>query len=132
MGIDAAEKKRRNKGKYPFLWSPLTHSLKEDRAYWLMNPSARDIYQYLLMSYNRRNNGKLTAPFSVLQELGIIGSEQTLSNALRELREAGFIRLVAKGAKKLHLANRYAITNPPIAIDWNPQEEPEDGYFIPP
>ena len=132
MGIDSTEARRKRKGKYNFPFSPLARGLQTDPAFWELTPTSRKLYEYLLMSYTGRNNGKLIAPFSVLHDLGIVGSELSLSKGLKELRDKGFIKLIAVGAKKQHLANRYAIINPDLPIDWNPKDFPEVGYYKPP
>ncbi len=132
MGIDSTEARRKRKGKYNFPFSPLARDLLGNPVFWGLTPTSRKLYEYLLMSYRSGNNGKLIAPFSVLHDLGIVGSELSLSKGLKELRDKGFIRLIAVGAKKQHLANRYAIINPDLPIDWNPKDFPEVGYYKPP
>ncbi len=125
--------RRSRRGKaFNFKFSPLANELLDDPTYWALSPGANKLYQYFLLTWNGYNNGKLIAPFPLVSSRRIVGSEQTLANALQELRAKGFIRLVAVGSKRLKLANRYAIIRPDLGIDWNPKDTPENGYFIPP
>lgn len=121
--------KRKGGGVIQYVYSPLPRDMKENAAFWAMSPSAHRVYEYFLMSWNGKNNGKLTAPFSTLYKLGVVKSDRSLTKALRELLELGLIELTALGSKKIRLANRYAIAR--VRVNWNPEDMPEAGYYIP-
>lgn len=61
----------------------------------------------LYAQYNGKNNGDLCAAFSMMQKRGW-RSKGTLSHALTELTNAGFILKTRQGGK--HKANLYAVT----------------------
>lgn len=61
----------------------------------------------LYTQYNGNNNGDLCAAFSMMQKRGW-RSKGTLSSALTELTNAGFILKTRQGGK--HKANLYAVT----------------------
>jgi hypothetical protein len=84
----------------------------------------------LYTQYNGHNNGDLCAAFSMMQKRGW-RSKGTLSNALTELTNAGFILKTRQGGK--HKASLYAVTFRGIdeckgKLDINPMPVPPNTW----
>ena len=63
----------------------------------------------LFEQFNGKNNGDLTAAWSIMKEKGWKSSE-TLSNARKELVNLGFIQLTRQGTLRPRSCSLYAVT----------------------
>lgn len=91
----------------------------QSQAYRALGHTARSLLVDILQAYNGHNNGRLLASMNYLQPLGW-RSSATLSSAIKELIEYGFLLKVRQGGiGATRVASCYAVT-------WLPQQC--DGY----
>jgi hypothetical protein len=64
-------------------------------------------YLYFKCSFVGGNNGQITLPYSELKK--ILKSSETVSKAIKELQEKGWIEVTAKGGM-FHNASKYRLT----------------------
>jgi hypothetical protein len=79
----------------------------ESPAFCRLSFKARALLLDLGAQYRGRNNGDLTATWSVMRSRGW-KSKDTLANAIAELRASGFIELTRQGG--LHCPSLFAFT----------------------
>ena len=109
----------------------MPHIILDHPDFFTLNRGALRVLFYLMRQYKPGKNGDLSASWTDMQKRGI-GSEDTLSKAIKELIDAGWIvrtrtgRFINPGAK-CHL---YALTWHPI--DACPGKDLEIGATITP
>ena len=74
----------------------IPHSVMESESYYLSSGNALKLLLELVKQYNGRNNGNLSAAFSVLKSRGW-RSKKTLSRCLTELLKRGLIVKTREG-----------------------------------
>jgi len=85
------EKRQRIKGrKEKGRFTGIPHVVLDSRDYRRLSGTATKVLMMLCRQHNGYNNGDLSAPFSSAKQWGI-GSQTTLSKALRELQAANLI-----------------------------------------
>lgn len=91
------------------------HSLLNSIAWRCLGPSACKLYFDLRVKLNGSNNGNISATLGELKHRGWVSSS-TLSNALYELRVAGFIRQTRGGGVRdgSKVCALYAFTDLPV------------------
>ena len=99
----AKAKGRREKGSFV----PLPRAVLQDEKFARLSPRATKLLVDLLAQYGGFNNGDLEATFNTMQERGWRSKSQ-LAKGIKELREAGFIRLTRQGG--LGGCSLYAVT----------------------
>ena len=77
-------------------YAGIPHSVMESESYWLSSGNALKLLLELVKQYNGRNNGNLSAAFSVLKSRGW-RSKKTLSRCLTELLKRGLIVKTREG-----------------------------------
>lgn len=77
-------------------FAALPHAVMDSDDYRSLSGSAMKVLMCLLRQYNGRNNGDLSAPFSLAHIWGV-GSKSTLSKALKELQECDMIICTREG-----------------------------------
>lgn len=77
-------------------YAGIPHSVMESESYYLSSGNALKLLLELVKQYNGRNNGNLSAAFSVLKSRGW-RSKKTLSRCLTELLKRGLIVKTREG-----------------------------------
>lgn len=85
----------------------LPYAVVRSCSFSLLNPYAVKLLFDLLAQYNGGNNGDLTAAWTLMKPRGW-RSKETLSRAIKELIEAGWVELTRQGGR--HKAGLYAVT----------------------
>lgn len=82
----------------PWIW--LTAELLHSAAFQALSINARKLFDFLLVElvrHNRRENGKLLAPYDQLEAPPYGISRRLIPTALAELERGGFLVIVRKG-----------------------------------
>lgn len=95
---------RRNSGTFVLL----PHAIMDDMSYRNLTNSAKALLLDLLRQYNGRNNGALSACWTLMRKKGW-RSKDTLHRALSELLRVGLVVKVAQGGLKPLKHSQYAI-----------------------
>lgn len=69
----------------------LHESFMDQKLWWDMKSSSRDVYLIMLRKYNGRNDQELEFPYDVVKE---VISKPTFHNCIKELIENGYIEFV--------------------------------------
>jgi DNA-binding transcriptional ArsR family regulator len=107
-GID---KKGRSKSEPYFLAIP--YVMAESAAWRSLSGPAVKVYVELRRRFVGYNNGKLTLSLDEGARLLGLG-KATVSRALRELQDKGFVKLVKRGRWYGRMASEYAVTDRPL------------------
>jgi len=105
-----AKATRPGRGKCP-PFTKLEHAWAKSPQCHKLSPKAVKLLFNLACSYNGSNNGNISAAYVLMKPMGW-KSKGTLYDALRELREAGWLRVTRQGGK--HRCSLYALTVFPI------------------
>lgn len=130
------EKHRLKCGKRGF--TPVPRVLLQSNSFARLSPHAMKLFFDLMAQYKGFNNGDLSAAWKLMHARGW-KSRETLSKALVELQEAGFILKTRQGG--LHKCSLFALT--PYEIDecldkqgrskfdahMKPTTTPPDGWY---
>ena len=112
-----AKHKQKDRDGASFLALP--HIVMDSPAFLALSASAVRLLLDIARQLNNRNNGRLVACMSALKHRGWT-SNDTLTNALRELESAGLLFKTRKGARP-NRAAWFALTW--AALDWTPEME---------
>ncbi|WP_189524737.1 hypothetical protein [Methylophilus medardicus] len=88
-------------------YAPLYHCVLRSQVYANLSAHAVKLLNDLLSQYYGSNNGDFCATYSMMQKRGW-KSKGTLSRAIKELVETGFIEVSRQGGR--HLCSLYAVT----------------------
>lgn len=122
--IDPFEARRRGhrpsgpKRKHPY--AAIEHRVLDSAAYKDLGFAARSVLMLLCRQLTKTNNGRLQASFAYMQKYGI-GSEHTVTNAIRELIAHGLIYKTKQGG--------YAAGPSFYAVTWLTVTQ-KDGLFL--
>lgn len=105
------KRRRRTKGRADWSFISLPHYILQSAEFGRLTAYGTKLLIELASSYKGSNNGDLSAAFSALKNRGW-RSAGTLSKALRELQERGFIIVARQGGR--NRCSLYAITWWPI------------------
>ncbi|MGA7178747.1 MAG: hypothetical protein WBX11_04055 [Thiobacillaceae bacterium] len=90
-------------------------SVYESFAYRSLSFKALALFHHLLTQFNGGNNGNISATLSMMKHFGW-ASSATLSSAIKELLEHGFIRKTRQGGMgAMKQCSLYAFTHLPVA-----------------
>lgn len=87
------------------------HDVHDSPAYQGCGFAAKALLRELQRQYNGKNNGDLTAAYSIMRERGF-SSKGTLHSALKELLDRGLIEQTRQGGR--NKCSLYALTWEPI------------------
>ena len=114
--------KSKNKStKPPFVKLP--HPILKSNAYKSLGAWDRTLLIELILQYNGKNNGDLSAPYSFMKTRGF-NSSGTLSNASKELEKKGLIE-ITKFPRKT--GTNFEMTKL-VALTWLPIDECKDKH----
>lgn len=89
----------------------LPHAVLQTHKYASLSSGAVKLLVDITAQYNGHNNGDLQASWSVLKQRGW-RSRETLSRAIKELRDVGFIITTRQGGR--NRCSLYAVTWQPV------------------
>jgi hypothetical protein len=98
-------KKKKEKLGYPFIAMP--RHILDSQEYAQLRPPAVKLLLDLFAQFRGKNNGDFCAAWKIMRKRGW-RSRDTLSRALKELLEAGFIQKTRQGGK--NRCSLYAVT----------------------
>ena len=114
-------KKNSKWSKDPFILIP--HPILKSVAYINLGSWARTLLIELILQHNGKNNGDLSAPYSLMKQRGF-NSSGTLSKAGKELQENGLIQIT-----KLHRRTGTTFEKTKlVALTWLPIDECTDKF----
>ena len=105
--------------KDPFIKLP--HYIVNSIAYKNCGAWARTLLIELILQYNGKNNGDLSAPYSLMKQRGF-NSSGTLSNARKELERNGLIEITKLPRKTGTIFEMTKL----VALTWLPIDECKD------
>lgn len=83
------------------------HKVMKTRKYLSINTHAKTLLFELAFQYNGHNNGDLSASWTLMKERGF-RSKSTLSKAIKQLIDVGFIQITRAGG--INTCTLYALT----------------------
>lgn len=90
-------------------------SIYESYAYRSLSFKSLALYHHMLTKFNGGNNGNISATLSMMKHFGW-SSSATLSSAIKELSEHGFIKKTRQGGMgAMKQCSLYAFTHLPVA-----------------
>ena len=114
-------KKNSKWSKDPFILIP--HPILKSVAYINLGSWARTLLIELILQHNGKNNGDLSAPYSLMKQRGF-NSSGTLSKAGKELQENGLIQITKLPRKT---GTTFEMTKL-VALTWLPIDECTDKF----
>ena len=114
-------KKNSKWSKDPFIQIP--HPVLKSVAYINLGSWARTLLIELMLQYNGKNNGDLSAPYSLMKQRGF-NSSGTLSKAGKELQKNGLIQITKLPRKT---GTTFEMTKL-VALTWLPIDECTDIF----
>jgi len=107
--------------KDPFILIP--HPILKSVAYTNLGGWARTLLIELILQHNGKNNGDLSAPYSLMKQRGF-NSSGTLSKAGKELQKNGLIQITKLPRKT---GTTFEMTKL-VALTWLPIDECTDNF----
>ena len=86
----SVSKRKKDKGHKSFVMLP--RKMLRIKEWKELRPAAKIFYIYLKGKYNGSNNGKIRLYYSELEEIKGLSSHSTISGAIKELEEKGWIK----------------------------------------
>ena len=114
-------KKNSKWSKDPFILIP--HPILKSVAYINLGSWARTLLIELILQHNGKNNGDLSAPYSLMKQRGF-NSSGTLSKAGKELQKNGLIQITKLPRKT---GTTFEMTKL-VALTWLPIDECTDKF----